>query len=127
MRFQQALLLQKQQAEEETLEEEFRRVLQQVSKVISEDYEHIREVYNPLCRSAARIEKAHAEHPSGKEDSSSSSTRTTIDEKSKSSPFISRIPVRDTGDSEDSAIEQDSSSRLLKDSPTIIRRNPPRS
>ena len=120
MRFQQTLLLQKQQAEEETLEEEFRRILQQVSKVISEDYEHIRDVYNPLCRSAARIEKAHSEHASRKEDSSSSSNR-TIDEKSKS-PIISRIPVRDIGDSEDSAVEQDSSSRL-KDSPTI-RRNP---
>jgi hypothetical protein len=61
MRFQQNLLLQKQQVEQEALEEEFWHILQHVSKSVSKDYEYIRKTYNPLQLSATRIEKAHSE------------------------------------------------------------------
>ena len=84
MRFQQNLLLQKQQAEQETLEEEFRSILQQTSQIISEDYEHIRDIYNPLRRSAARIEKAHSEQIFEKGESKSMINNHIIGVKSRS-------------------------------------------
>lgn len=73
MRFQQALLLQKQQVEQEERHEHTQQLLEQIYGKIEAEYEQNKRLFDPLGRSLARIQAFNRAHPIG---SSSAATST---------------------------------------------------
>lgn len=83
MRFQQALLLQKQQVEQEERQEHTQQLLERIYGKIEAEYEQNKKLFDPLGRSLARIQAYHRSHPVPESTGGSSSSLNVISEQSR--------------------------------------------